>query len=290
VGRFHPRAAPVGTRVLFRSGGFLLAHHCCAGAAQDGREEVVPLPEIIVVRRGAYLHRCRRGRRVVDPNSALFVNAQEPYEASHPAGPDECYALRLPPSELLAIAAPGGGDDPARPFHGMTAALPRAAAFALHRLARRSEAPGAEPLEIQEGLLAVAASGLRSPRTDRPSPAAAKRDSTRRDHRDRAEAVKLVLARRLGERVELAALAREVHSSPFHLARLFRAATGSSIHSYLIDLRARNALARLADGERDLAGLAFELGFADHAHLTRTLGRRFGATPSALRAALRRTA
>lgn len=46
------------------------------------------------------------------------------------------------------------------------------------------------------------------------------------------------------------------------------------------------ALDRLADGETDLSALAHDLGFADHAHLTRTIRATTGDTPTALRAAL----
>ena len=275
-----------GTRVLFRAGGFGLARHCCApGDRHGGREEVVGRPEIVVVRSGAYVLRCARGQATADANQALFLNAWEPYQVSHPLGGDDCFVLRLPEADLLALAGgAAGGDDLARPFPRLSAPPPAAVATALHRLAAAAVAGASDPLAIQEGLVAVASATVLA--AVPAPPRRPLRAATVRDHRERAEAVKLVLARRLGERVELASLGREVHASPFHLARLFRAATGTTIHAYLVDLRLREALARLADGERDLAGLAFDLGFADHAHLTRTFRRRFGSTPSAVRRAL----
>ena len=51
-------------------------------------------------------------------------------------------------------------------------------------------------------------------------------------------------------------------------------------------LRARRALERLAGGDRDLARLAADTGFADQSHLCRVLRAETGATPAALRAAL----
>jgi AraC-like DNA-binding protein len=48
-------------------------------------------------------------------------------------------------------------------------------------------------------------------------------------------------------------------------------------------LRARDALERIAGGERNLARLAADLGFADHSHLCRVVGAETGMTPSALR-------
>jgi AraC-like DNA-binding protein len=48
----------------------------------------------------------------------------------------------------------------------------------------------------------------------------------------------------------------------------------------------RLALERLTAGERSLARLAVELGFADHAHLTRAVSDEVGAPPRYLRALL----
>jgi transcriptional regulator GlxA family with amidase domain len=46
-------------------------------------------------------------------------------------------------------------------------------------------------------------------------------------------------------------------------------------------------LERVAAGERSLARIAADLGFADHAHLTRVVRRQAGAPPSNLRELLR---
>jgi AraC-like DNA-binding protein len=43
---------------------------------------------------------------------------------------------------------------------------------------------------------------------------------------------------------------------------------------------------RLADGERDLAWLAADLGFADQSHLHRTIRAETARTPTALRKVL----
>jgi transcriptional regulator GlxA family with amidase domain len=48
-------------------------------------------------------------------------------------------------------------------------------------------------------------------------------------------------------------------------------------------LRVRLALERLGEGERCLARLAADLGFADQAHLSRVMRREVGAAPSHLR-------
>ena len=81
-------------------------------------------------------------------------------------------------------------------------------------------------------------------------------------------------------------LARSLATSPHHLSRIFRALTGHTISRHRMRLRVRAALERMAGGERDLARLAAEVGFADQAHLTRVIRSDTGTTPSALRAAL----
>lgn len=48
-------------------------------------------------------------------------------------------------------------------------------------------------------------------------------------------------------------------------------------------MRVGRALDRLEEGEPSLAVLAADLGFADQAHLTRTIRRHAGHTPTALR-------
>jgi AraC-like DNA-binding protein len=98
-----------------------------------------------------------------------------------------------------------------------------------------------------------------------------------------AERVRALLASRPGARWRLDAIARDVYLSPAHLARRFRAATGESISRYLLRLRLGLALDRLAAGDRDLAGLADELGFATHSHFTARFRSTFGVTPSAFR-------
>jgi AraC-like DNA-binding protein len=187
----------------------------------------------------------------------------------------------------LAGGEPKGGDL-AQPFSRLVAPLASEVSARLLALATDAAAGATEPLELQERLLGVAAAVLGSAGAVAPAPSRPRRSGTWSDHRERAEAVKVVLARRLGERLDLASLGREVHASPFHLARLFRAVVGTSIHRYHLQLRLRHAAARVADGERDLAGLAHELGFADHSHLTRLFRHELGMTPSAFRRALGR--
>jgi AraC family transcriptional regulator len=110
-----------------------------------------------------------------------------------------------------------------------------------------------------------------------------RRNGTDADHADRAEAAKSYLASRLGERVTLDEVARAVHASPFHFARLFQRRSGIPVHRYLTRLRLRASLEHLANGANDLTRLALELGFSSHSHFTDTFRREFGRSPSEIR-------
>jgi AraC-like DNA-binding protein len=87
----------------------------------------------------------------------------------------------------------------------------------------------------------------------------------------------------LGERITLGDVARAVHSSPYHLARVFQQQNGVPIHRYLTRLRLRASLERLQDGAGDLTALALGLGFSSHSHFSDAFRREFGCTPSAVR-------
>lgn len=73
-------------------------------------------------------------------------------------------------------------------------------------------------------------------------------------------------------------IADATFSSPFHLARKFRRETCLSLHQYRQHLRLAAALKRLADEERDLAGLAHDLGYCSQSHLGAVFRREVGVT------------
>lgn len=85
--------------------------------------------------------------------------------------------------------------------------------------------------------------------------------------------------------VRLDDVAAAVHLSPFHLARVFKQATGLSPHQYLVQVRvnAARALLSAGSGQRSLAEVASAVGFSDQSHLTRLFKRHFGVTPSQFR-------
>jgi AraC-like DNA-binding protein len=85
------------------------------------------------------------------------------------------------------------------------------------------------------------------------------------------------------EAATLCSLAELLAVSPFRLSRAFSRQTGVSLTRYRNRVRVGRAMERLGGGETALADLAVELGFADQAHLTRTVREHVGYTPVALR-------
>jgi AraC family transcriptional regulator len=90
---------------------------------------------------------------------------------------------------------------------------------------------------------------------------------------------------RLAEDIRLADLAGDVGLSEAYLARTFRAVTGITLHTALLErriARARSLIeAALRRGARaSLAEVAAASGFSSHAHMTTAFRRVLGVTPS----------
>jgi AraC-like DNA-binding protein len=93
-----------------------------------------------------------------------------------------------------------------------------------------------------------------------------------------------LLARALAEDpvLNLAAWADAQGIAPQSVSRGFRRAYGTSPKRYRLELRAAQALRRLPGWRGSMAMLAAETGFADQAHMTRTLVALAGAAPTRL--------
>lgn len=79
-------------------------------------------------------------------------------------------------------------------------------------------------------------------------------------------------------------LAREFGVHPVHVSRTFREGLGCTLSDLLSQLRVRRACDLLSQGRWNIAEVAAQCGFADHAHLCRTFKRVTGLIPSAYRA------
>jgi len=281
-------AGTVARRPLFQGLGLRVDDFLCrAHARSRSAEEPNPTHSIVFVRRGLFLRTDRDGTIVGDANQILFFNRDQGYRYEHPLpGGDDCTILALDDAcarelcEGLAQPRDRGVSGPFR--SGSAPSTPRVARLhhELLALARPRGAPlplAAE--EVVSELMDEAMRALTGAASAGPDPRGAR--LARR--RETVEAAKLALNRSLAAPPSLVDLARSLDCSPFHLSRIFRAATGLGLRHYVSRLRARLAAERLARGARDLTDLALELGFWDHSHFTNAFRREWGVPPSRLR-------
>jgi AraC family transcriptional regulator len=80
----------------------------------------------------------------------------------------------------------------------------------------------------------------------------------------------------------LAELAGVAGVSVPHLTTLFRRTLGQSAHRYVVDRRLHRARALLLAGERSIASVAQQTGFAHQSHLARWMKRELGVSPTDL--------
>jgi AraC-like DNA-binding protein len=260
-------------RTILARDGVALHDIACRNGQGRGRDvDRARAHTLVFVRRGCFVRSADTGEALLDPTVAYCVNPgeEERYDHPHPDGDDRT-ALSLDP-ELIARLWGGDPTLPAQP-------LPTAPALDVeHRLLLASAGRGGDPHELVER--AIALTGRVLERADGRRVAAGRPVSARR-RRALVDSAREVLAAEPGR--SLPELARELAVSPHHLSRIFRSITGQTISRHRMRLRARSALERLAGGERDLAWLAADLGFADQSHLYRVLRNETGRAPSALR-------
>ncbi|MFI9817360.1 helix-turn-helix domain-containing protein [Saccharothrix variisporea] len=247
---------------------------------------------IVLVRRGSFRRRARDGVAELDGTAGYVSVPGEEEQFAHPAGGDLCTAVWVAPELWRSVV---GEDRPARSVLYVDAAVELAHRRLLAvgrplgpaRVVDDSETgdpdrgvTGGPAVDVAFGM-AEALVHLVATTQDRPLPGA----------RDRA-AVSAARAAIVADHPEsrgLVPLARLLGVSPYRLSRAFSQDLGVSLTRFRNRVRVGRAMARIQDGETDLAGLAAELGFADQAHLTRTVRTLVGHTPTALRRLLRPT-
>jgi AraC family transcriptional regulator len=249
-----------------------------------GGEEWIDSPEIVVVRRGAFIRRSAGREVFIDPGTVAFHEPDQCYRVRHPLGGDTCSAFQLTPRAAAELTFPAEQDE----LEGPPVRFPRAVApldgraFLLHRLAvQAARDPASTPLEIEElavGFLRAAmASASERVTASRPT------DRANRQAAEYAVRAREVVARRFREPLTVGTIALEVGCSPFHLHRIVTAVAGVPLHRSVLRLRLRDALERLLATSDSVSAIAYATGFASHSHLTDAFRREYGQSPSAVR-------
>jgi AraC-like DNA-binding protein len=265
-------------------------YDCRASRGGPATEEHSDSNNIVLMRHGAFCKHFGRRGVTADVNQAVFFSRESTYRVSHPADcGDRGTVFVAAPRVLHDIVReldPSLDDHLDRPFPFVTGPCDTGVFWRHRELVLRledSDAGPPEPLWADVTALQLVADVLEAAFARHGLPRPRRRHGTDAVHVEQAEAAKTYLAGRLGERVTLDGVARAVHASPFHLARVFRQRTGVPVHRYLTRLRLRAALERLAGGAKDLTALALELGFSSHSHFADAFRTEFGRTPSAVR-------
>lgn len=264
------------TRTFLSGDGVEIADVACAHRRGHGRtDEQSGGHALVFVRRGCFLRSADGVESLLDPTLAYCMNPGEEQRYDHPHDDgDDCTLLSLDAD----LAASLWGGDPMLPCEP----LPTSPQIDLeHRLLLSACRARTDSHEMLERGLVLSARALEQ--AD-PRRVAAGRPATTAAHRALADGAREILA--ASTERSLPDLARALAVSPHHLSHVFRAATGHTISRHRMRLRTRSALERLTGGERNLARLAADLGFADQSHLCRVVRAEMGHTPAALRAAL----
>ena len=267
-------------RTALHRDGLRIADVTCRHGQGRGEAEETTEHAIVFVRRGFFVRRDEAGEELFDSTAIYCMNPGEEHRDDHPGpGGDDCTTLFL---DAWLVASLAGAAS--RSCHrGLLRSSPRLDLE--HRLLLAAAGRGADPDGLAERAILLAAGTLE--RGD-PGRTASGRPATARARRRLTDAVREALSADPDR--SLPDLAASLAVSPHDLSRVFRSVHGSTISRHRMRLRARAALERLAAGERNLARLAADLGFADQGHLCRVVGLETGETPSALRQALAVTA
>ncbi|MEU8181655.1 helix-turn-helix domain-containing protein [Micromonospora sp. NPDC049044] len=251
------------SRTLVREPDFAVhAVRCRDDHTGWSRPEPATAYGIVLARRGGFRRRGRGGEEYVDPTMGYVTAPGEEEQFAHPSGGDECTSVHV--SSRLWRELLTGRSAPA--VVHLDARIDLA-----HRLlvkaARRGDAGFAAAERLVRLVGAATGPAADAPQRDRPVVEAAR--SALHDGGPHTDG--------------LVPLARSIGVSPYRLSRSFQALVGVPLTRYRNRLRVGRALDRLAEGAPSLAALATELGFADQAHLTRTLRAHLDHPPGELR-------
>jgi len=254
-------------RQLLRGPGFALSEvRCSHDQRQPALIETAARDALVIVRSGTFRRRVGGSWDVLERNVAYFQRSGDEQEFAHPvAGGDRCMTVTLGPAFAHVELPP-------RAFatHARVDLLAR-------RLLARARA-GSDGGDLEEAALEVTSAALDDARAQQ------ERRGLPSRHR-LAERAREALAEDM--RLGLASIASRLDCTPDHLGRAFRETSGSTFTAYRRRMRVRVVLERIAEGDADLARLAAEAGFADHAHMTRSIKVECGATPGSLRELIR---
>jgi AraC-like DNA-binding protein len=253
-----------GTLVPVRSSHFaamLDYTHDCAGAPASVDAKRFEFNVIVVTTRGRWqFHGCA-GRAEIDASSLMVGVAADNYGCQHDR--------RIGDSNLVVGLRPGAIDPDLEPLFSKQIIPANGALSLLKRAARTDDDDLFESLVFALFDEASSAS-WRLDRTHAPDV--------------RMQRAKRFIELHAFERLRIGDVARELGLSPFSLLRQFRAASGKTPYTYLLELRLERAKVLLAGTHTPIHAVGSMVGFAEPAHFSRFFKAATGCSPSEYRA------
>ena len=227
------------------------------------------------VRKGSF--GCHSRGRVFElvAGSVLVGHPGDEYVCTHDhVCGDECLSFFLDPELVEAIGA--------RPEIWQVGAMPPLPELMVLGELAQAAADGKSDVSLEEVGQIFASRFVdlvsgRSPKTAR---------ATSLDRRRAVETALWIDAHSERE-IDLEAAASQAGISPFHFLRLFSGVLGVTPHQYLVRSRLRHAARLLADEERSITDIAYDVGFGDLSNFVRTFHRAAGVPPLKFRQASR---
>lgn len=239
---------------------------------------------IVFPRRAVQLHREDGSTVLANPSKILLHHSGSTYRrtAVDPEG-DECVWYWLDPEICSQLRHDLG--NPAAPREA-AAHCPRALfrterALWTYVTQRPWEVDHGEPdwLLLEEAVLEVARGALEVANASR-APATDLDTSAARFNVDRADAY---LAAHFHRAPSLDDIATAARCSKFHLARLYRAHRGRTLHAARTELQLRAAYDLVVSSRRSMTEIAFDVGFSSASHFSTRFLDAFGLPPTTLR-------
>lgn len=255
--------------VLHRGAVSVFDYRCQARIGDKPFRESHEAHSLAYVRKGAFGYRVGARHYELVAGGLLIGEPGDDYCCSHDhVCGDECLSFAYAPALIEAM----GGS---RLWHTQGVA-PLAETMVLGALAMAA-AEGQSDLALDEIGLMLARRFLRL------SGAPGERGRAQPQDRRRAVETALWIDENCHEAIDLDTAAAQAGLSPFHFLRLFRSVLGVTPHQYLVRARLRRAAGLLAEHERPVTDIAFEVGFGDLSNFVRSFRRAAGMSPRAFR-------
>ncbi len=253
-----------------------VAYRCDAGPAETPYAEMHEVLSISYVRKGSFGYATRGQTFEMVAGSVLVGHAGDDYVCTHDhhVCGDECLSFRLDAD--LAEAVSG------RPELRRLAALPPLPEMMVLGELAQAAAEGRSDVGLDEagllftGRFAEVASGRKAARVT-----ASARD------RKRAVHAAMWMDEYAHRPIGLEGAAQEAGLSLFHFLRTFTKVLGVTPHQYLVRTRLRRAASLLADRDRPVTDIGYDVGFGDLSNFVRTFRRAAGVSPGRFREAAR---